>query len=263
MVYAQDMETINGSISLGVYATVFQAEIHAISALAQELSKRGTADSTINIFTDSQAALKAISGESVMARTVLNCRETISILERNNNTIKILWVPGHSNVEGNERADELAKLGAERPMMGAEPALPIPRCTVKRAIWENSKKRHEQRWRECNTGRFTKSLVPSPNARLTTALLALKRREVRLLCRVLCCQNDLKSHLYRIGRAPDPLCRFCMEEEETTVHVIEKCPILVPKRQRILGSPDISLRELIEDVDIKSILKFITELEIF
>ena len=35
----------------------------------------------------------------------------------------MVWVPGHENNLGNERADELAKKGADTPFTGPEPVL--------------------------------------------------------------------------------------------------------------------------------------------
>ncbi|KAJ8961353.1 hypothetical protein NQ318_014596 [Aromia moschata] len=53
------------SINLGNYATVFQAEITAISACAQEMTRRSYTNKRIQIISDSQAALKALGAVEI------------------------------------------------------------------------------------------------------------------------------------------------------------------------------------------------------
>lgn len=40
--------------------------------------------------------------------------------------VDIRWIPGHEGVEGNVRADELAKKGSSALPIGLEPFLPVP-----------------------------------------------------------------------------------------------------------------------------------------
>ena len=37
----------------------------------------------------------------------------------------ILWVPGHSGIDENEKADELARAGSDNEFIGPEPAVRI------------------------------------------------------------------------------------------------------------------------------------------
>ncbi|KAJ8952322.1 hypothetical protein NQ318_017216 [Aromia moschata] len=65
------------SINLGNYATVFQAEITAISACAQEMTRRSYTNKRIQIISDSQAALKALGAVEIHSQQV-SLRETKS-----------------------------------------------------------------------------------------------------------------------------------------------------------------------------------------
>ena len=47
-----------------------------------------------------------------------------------------MWVPGHEDILGNERTDEMAKKGADTPFTEPEPIFGLPYSVVKRAIRE-------------------------------------------------------------------------------------------------------------------------------
>ena len=59
--------------SLGAFATVFQAEVFAIIASIRESNTKGYIGKTITIFTDSQAALKALESVTVRSKLILEC----------------------------------------------------------------------------------------------------------------------------------------------------------------------------------------------
>ncbi|KAJ8950921.1 hypothetical protein NQ318_008359 [Aromia moschata] len=63
------------SFALGSYASVFQAEIYAILACGMEILKTAPKRRTIQICTDSQAALMAIESSKVKSRLVLDCKK--------------------------------------------------------------------------------------------------------------------------------------------------------------------------------------------
>jgi ribonuclease HI len=74
--------------------------------------------------------------------TELNCWERCSLsVGEELSSEKLVWVPGHEGIAGNELADQLARLGFEHPFTGPEPACGISIGAAKGAVgnWLNRK----------------------------------------------------------------------------------------------------------------------------
>jgi hypothetical protein len=89
------------------------------------------------MISDSQAAFKAIK-----SKLVWNCFQLLLKLAEQNK-VKLIWVPGHSGVEGNEKADHITQLEADETLLGPEPFCGIRKKTVRRVIdlWAQGKAR--------------------------------------------------------------------------------------------------------------------------
>ena len=143
------------AISLGKFATVYQAEVIAISAAADLMIKADIQNQTICILSDSQAALRAIASPRVKQLLVRDCIENLNMLSQQNQVL-LMWVPGHSDIEGNERADTLAKMGAHTVCEIPEPAVPVSyyRCRLEVRYW--IQKMHVKAWKQTDSCRLTK-----------------------------------------------------------------------------------------------------------
>ena len=82
-IYSRQNE-IEESISLGKYATVFQAEIVAILHCARMALPNGGTRRRIRICSDSQAAIKALGAVTITSQLTLECRQTLELLAKEN-----------------------------------------------------------------------------------------------------------------------------------------------------------------------------------
>ena len=94
----------------------------------------------IIILVDSQAAILAIQNNIVKSNTVLTCIKNLNILGKDND-VTIAWMPGHTEFQGNEKADILAKSGSALNCSGPEPFISIPYASCRAAIKDWSVKR--------------------------------------------------------------------------------------------------------------------------
>ena len=109
--YASGSQTDQNFFHLGRYSTVFQAEVVAIAEVAKKLIMDRIVNEKIIILVNSQAAILAIQNNIVKSNTILTCIKNLNILGEDND-VTIAWTPGHTGIQGNEKADILAKSGS-------------------------------------------------------------------------------------------------------------------------------------------------------
>jgi ribonuclease HI len=139
----------NGSLSfpLGKFATVFQTEIYAILQCACENIRRAYRNKRILIFSDSQAALRALNGPKVTSELVVECLNALSALS-GLNEVTLIWVPGHCGILGNEETHKFGRQASALPLSGPEPALGIPKYSVREEIRTWIMNQHHRAWKD-------------------------------------------------------------------------------------------------------------------
>ena len=81
-------------------------------------------DCNVAIISDSQAVIKARNKPRVKTVTKSDCVLALNHLALHNR-VSLLWVPSHTVIAGNERADELANICAALENARPAPAPPI------------------------------------------------------------------------------------------------------------------------------------------
>ena len=202
----------------------YEAELTAIQLGLGLLRTRAPARATVRIYTDSKSLTQQLQATAFRYKHEDNqlkaCAHMITRLTETN-TVHIHWIPGHSDIELNERADALAS----RAMTDAR--------------WINHKIRPStifaliNRQMHSTSRRVTNSTIKAsayqdypdrhpfkqmrPAQIFSGPIFRMRTGHTRCL-----------HHLKRIGIVDDDTCRLCNHAPETADHLLLHCPSLLP-----------------------------------
>ena len=223
---------------------VYAAELTGI-LLGIEMAERSSREYTnCYIYVDNQAAIQAIdkprqqSGQYVI-REIYRTLDTL-LNERPNLTFSIRWVPGHMEIEGNDRADEEAKNAAaygEASHQQSRPPIPPNTVTLKsvqvQKIISETKKAAAKEW---DSGKATSQHLRQLSRRRfktgTRIYGELPRKQAANLIRLRTGHCRLNSYLHRYKIVDDPQCD-CGKGIETPKHFLLTCKKYEKQRDQL------------------------------
>ena len=187
-----------GSVAVGNIAAVWDGEV---AGIRQAL--RMAPDVDVLVLSDSTAALRAIKRAADRGRG--RSRDLVEMVDKVGRRIakglstQFGWVKAHVGVEGNERADQMAKAGCRGSL--------LPQVTEGgvRAYWKDVRSR-ERAQRGLGSGRVVR----------------WNRRAVLRYTHLRVGKGDVGEWRRVVGNE-DTLCRQCGVEEETGNHLVFGC----------------------------------------
>ena len=223
-------EKINNSTYLGNIATVFQAEVMAITTAAKSLIN--VKNQEIIIRSDSQSAILAINSNIIHSSIVEECIKSLNRLGEKN-SVTLQWIKAHCGHAGNESADRNAKQGSELTEYGPEPFLPVPQSFIDIKLTNKVTKKWNKRWSKTDTCRQTKLWFESISTKFTAFIKKASRIEIGRLVQFITGHCNLKRHQHLINREASSLCRLCNLSPETPWHLVTECPGLLKARENL------------------------------
>ena len=122
----------------------------------------------------------------------------------------------------------------DKPAIGID--LLAPGVQRQREIWSILETDWTKRWHATATlYRQSQANWTHPCKQALQTLIQMTKESISKVTHMITGHNYLKYFQNVIEEIDDPTCRLCREDSESSIHILDKCPMLSHKRMKILG----------------------------
>jgi len=143
-------------------------------------------------------AIKAVSAHKATTGFVADTMTALKTLATFN-SVRLIWVPGHCGIAGNEKVDILAKQASASYFIGPEPSVGISVSTICSSISSWAFCEQNRLWHESSGCRQAKYFLHRPDYSRVRFALNLARKDLSILVGLLTGHADLNRHLCIMG----------------------------------------------------------------
>ncbi|XP_030754483.1 uncharacterized protein LOC115881211 [Sitophilus oryzae] len=178
------------------------------------------------IFSDSKSAIQKINKYLLKAKAdycTLRTKRIISLANVNGFDIRLSWIPGHANIQGNSEADLLANIGKD---LNVPKSMLLDSVDICNVIKDKIFNEFKEKWIvniKNQQYQYFKSQVTFPTKKWFSGLPFMDRRHITTVIRMRTGHCCTKKHLHKIKAIEDPRCE-CGTVEDLN-HIFFECPI--------------------------------------